>query len=50
MRKLPRCKFCEGVKHPPKVRKHPAQLHWRADPYCSRKCLETDYAERKVTA
>jgi hypothetical protein len=50
VKKLPRCKFCGKAKHPPKVKNHPAMLQWRLDPYCSRRCCETDLARKAEVA
>lgn len=36
------CAYCGGPKIPPKVRKHPANVHWQLDPYCKRSCAEAD--------
>lgn len=43
-----RCRYCRKEKDPSKIAK-PYRADYQRDPYCSRKCLEADLAE-KATA
>lgn len=41
-----RCSYCNKLKRPPKVKNHPANAHWRSNPFCSTECAKADYARK----